>query len=101
MNYQLNMFQKGRILPANLETILVIFWAKNVVDFCLYKKNLPGPRMKSFRIVSLAERVSRQTRIDNITWLLGISLMQIYSGSEKLKQREMENTELMEKTCET
>lgn len=49
INSQLKRFQKERILAANLEIILVIFWAKNVVDFCLYKKNLAKARMKSFR----------------------------------------------------
>ena len=48
--------------------------AKNVVTFCLYPKILPEAKMKSFGVMVLAEKTSRQPRIDFAVCLLIVTL---------------------------
>ena len=47
--------------------------------FCLYPETVPEVKLKSFRVMALAEEISRQPSIDCVVWLLVASLMQIYN----------------------
>ena len=47
---------------------------KNVAAFCPYLKSLPEAKVKSFRVIPLAEEVSKQPSIDFATWLLVLCL---------------------------
>jgi hypothetical protein len=49
----------------------------NIATFCPSPKNLPEAKLKSFGLMSLAEEISRQPRIDSVMWLITASLMQI------------------------
>lgn len=51
-------------------------------------KNLPETKLKSFRLMVLAE-VSRQPSVDFVMWLLVVTFMQIYNEKEQVGQREI------------
>ena len=57
-----------------------------MAGFCPCPKYLPEVKLKSFGLMALAEEVSRQISIDSVTWLLEISLTQIYNEKEPAKQ---------------
>ena len=53
-------------------------------------KNLPEGKLKSFRLMTLAEETSRQPDIESFKWLLVIALMQIYKVSGNVdKEKQM------------
>lgn len=65
---QLKRFQtgagdRGTVLATDLETILVIFLAKNLAIFCPYLKKLHETKLKNNRLVSLAEEISRHLMV--------------------------------------
>ena len=59
---------------------------KNLIAFCFCLKDLPEARMQSFRLILLAEEISRQLSIDSVTWLLVLTLMKIYQEKGKLSK---------------
>jgi hypothetical protein len=46
-------------------------------------QNLHEAKLKSFGLISFAEEISRQPNIDSVTWLVVITLMQIYNEKEQ------------------
>ena len=59
---QLKRFQKGTILAALLETIIVIFWQRKMA----------------------AQEISGQPNIDRVTWRLLITLRQVNNEEEQV-----------------
>lgn len=60
---------------------------KNFVSFCLCSKNLPETKLKSNKVISLVEEISRQCDVEPV-WLSLGTLMQVYDitrtrGSER------------------
>ena len=55
--------------------LFVIFWLYNLAPFHPCCKN----KLKSFGLMSLAEKISRQSSIASVMWLLVMILMQIYN----------------------
>lgn len=53
------------------------YLVKNVAAFLPCLKNLPEAKLNSFRLMELAEEISRKPHIDCVMWLLVITLMQI------------------------
>jgi hypothetical protein len=47
--------------------------------FCLYPTSLPGAKLKSFGLISLAGEISKQPSIDSVMWLLVFTLTKIYN----------------------
>ena len=45
--------------------------------FCLYPETVPEVKLKSFRVMALAEEISRQPSIDCVAWLLVVIFMLI------------------------
>lgn len=52
--------------------------------------------MKSFGLISLAEEITRQPNSNLAVWLL-ITLLQVYNEKEKAGQKEIQNTQFVEK----
>ena len=59
--------------------ILVI----NVAAFCPCLKSLPEAKVKSFGLIPLAEKISKQPRIVFVMWLLVVTLVKIYNEKEQ------------------
>ena len=55
---------------------------KNVAAFCLGSRILSEAKLKSFGSMALVEEISRLPSIDSVTWLLVITLTQIYDEKE-------------------
>lgn len=83
MGAQSKKFQRGRILSAKLETILVIFGQRMCLLSAVTLKNLSKVKLKSFGLMALPENISRQLRIEWIMWLLLIALMQVINERSK------------------
>lgn len=49
-------FRRGRILGSGLDTIPVTFWQRMYLLFVFVQKNLPETKLKSFRLMALAQR---------------------------------------------
>ena len=45
----------------------------------LVLKNLPEAKVRTFRLMGLAEEISRQPNIEYVMWLLVVTLLQIYN----------------------
>lgn len=65
--------------------------------FCLFPKNLPEAKSKSFGVISFAEEISRQSTIDSVMWLLVVTVVQIYSEKKQAKQEKLQNRHFEEK----
>jgi hypothetical protein len=63
---------------------------------CPCPKNLPGVKLKSKELISLAE-ISRQPNIYSVIWLLVITCMQIYNVNKQMGQKETPNEQFEEK----
>lgn len=72
---QLKRFQKGTILAALLETIIVIFWQRKMA----------------------AQEISGQPNIDRVTWRLLITLRQVNNEEEQAGRKEIQNGQFKEK----
>lgn len=59
---------------------------KNVASFCLIQKKLPEANLKSCKLITLAEDISRQSSIYYSIWLLIVNLIQVYNEKEHDKQ---------------
>lgn len=55
--------------------------------FCPCPKFLLEAKLKSFGLMLLAEKISIQSNVDAVLWLLVITFMQIYNEKEKARQR--------------
>lgn len=64
--------------------------AKNVATFSC-PKNSPEANQKSNRLISLAEKISKQPNSDFVIWLLIITLIQVYNEKEYMEQKVTEN----------
>jgi hypothetical protein len=62
---------------------------KTVAATCPCPKKLPERKQKTFGLMALAEEILRLPIIDCVTWLLVITLMQIYNVKEQVGQREI------------
>jgi hypothetical protein len=51
-------------LICGIETVLVIFWGKNVTTFCPCLISLPEAALKNFGLTALAEEISKQSSVD-------------------------------------
>lgn len=63
--------------------------AKNVTAFCPYikkKKNLPEAKLKCFRLIMVAGKISRLFSIVFVVWLLVVILMQFDSKKKQAEQ---------------
>lgn len=63
--------------------------SKNWLLSTLVKKNLPEAKLKSFRLMVLAEEISTQPGIDCVMWLLVVTLM--HNENEEAIQGKIEN----------
>lgn len=52
--------------------------------------------MKTFGLILLAEEISIQPYIDSALWLLVITLVQVYSEEEEVRQKEIQNVHFEE-----
>lgn len=59
---------------------------KNVTALDLWLKSLPEMKVKDFALISLAEEITKQPRIDSVFWVLVVILMDIYNAKGKTKQ---------------
>lgn len=86
----LKMFQR-RLFINGLEASLGYF-SKNMWPlFVLFQKNPPDPKLKSFELIILAERISRQPVIEGIGWIVMVILMQFYNKMDQACQKEVQN----------
>ena len=60
-----------------------------VVAFCPCLKILPEAKVKSFRLISLAEEISKHPNIDSVVWILAVTLMKFYNEEEQAEQRKL------------
>lgn len=60
--------------------------SNNMAALCPFPKNIPKAKLKSFRLIVLAEEISRQHNIDSVGWILLVTLMQLYNEKEQAKQ---------------
>jgi hypothetical protein len=56
---------------------------KNVAEFCPCPKSLPGAKLKSFRLILLAEEISKQSSTASVMWLLVFTPMMAYNEMEQ------------------
>lgn len=69
----------------------------NVVAFCSYPKNLPEAKLKRFGIMSLVKEIPRSPNISSLTWLLVITLMQIYYENQQAEKKRKQNVQFRDK----
>lgn len=68
-------------------------FVKDVAAFYSCPKNLLEVKLKSFRLISLAEEISSNLAV----WLLVITLLQVYNEKEQAGQKEIQNIQFVEK----
>lgn len=69
----------------------------NVTVFCTCLKNLPMAKEKSFRLIPLAQEISKEPNIDSALWLLVVILMEIHNEKEKDEQEKLYNVKFKDK----
>lgn len=57
----------------------------NVMAFCPCSKCLLETKLKSFKLIALAEEISKQPSIGYAIWLLEFTLMKIYIEKEHIE----------------
>ena len=55
----------------------------NSAATCPCLKKLLEAKVKGFILILLAEEISKQPKIDSVTWLLVVTLMKIYDEKEQ------------------
>lgn len=93
METQLKKFQRGTITSN---------WTRDhscdiMADFCTCPKNILEAKLKSFRLLLLAEKISRQPNIGSTPRLLVITLMQVYNDKKQKGQKGIQNIQFEEK----
>lgn len=56
---------------------------KNVAAFHICSKSLPEDKLKCFGLMTLAEKISKQTNTDSVMWLVVVTLRQMQIHNEK------------------
>ena len=69
---------------------------KKLAAFCPCL-SLPETKVKSFRLIMLAEGISKQPCIDSIMGFLVVTLMKIYNEKEQTEQSKLQNVKFEEK----
>lgn len=64
--------------------MIVIVFANTVAVFCPCPENLPETQLESNALISLVGEVLGQPNINYTVRLLGITLIQVYSGKERV-----------------
>ena len=55
----------------------------NLAVSCPCPKKLLEAKVKDFGLILLGEEISKQPKIDSVTWLLVVTLMKIYNEKEQ------------------
>lgn len=99
----LRRFQRRKVLATELENVLITS-SKTVTFLCPYPTNQPKAKLQSFRLILLAEMISRQTntvkplmQFCNEKEQVGHSKMRMNSVRRKKKSTRKLNAEV--KTC--
>jgi hypothetical protein len=74
--------------------ILVILWQSAWLHASLpHLKNLSEAKLKSNGLISLAEAISKQHKIESMNWLLWLwmTALQIYNEKEQMGWKEIHN----------
>lgn len=77
----LRRFQRRKVLATELENVLITS-SKTVTFLCPYPTNQPKAKLQSFRLILLAEMISRQTNTVK-------PLMQFYNEKEQVGHSKM------------
>lgn len=76
MEVQLKRFQRRPVLAFDLDTILVIFLAKNLGVFCPCPKNMPEAKLKNNRVI-FGRRDFETLHGGSVVWLLVTALTEV------------------------
>jgi hypothetical protein len=66
-------YQRGSTVTAGVGGVCGVL-TRNISAFCPCSKNMPEAKLKSFRLMALAEEISRQPKIESIPRLLVATL---------------------------
>ena len=70
---------------------------KNVVAFCPFLKSVPKDKVIHFRMILLAEEISKQPSIDSVAWLFFLTLTNIYNEREQAEQTKIQDVQIEER----
>ena len=82
------------VLPRNHSCDILV---NEVATFCPCPKSLPKAKVKSFRLIPLAEEISKQCRIHSVLGLLVFMLIKISNEKEQVEQSKLQNVSFKEK----